>query len=150
MKAFENKKILAIDYGEKVLGTALYHMGRDPYPMPYLRLINTGEEAVLRSLKEFVDDEFVEVLVFGVPYLLDGGETPKTRAHKEFFKKLNYFFSDIACFEQDETLSTFEAKERMKSSPRYNFQINFKELDNLSAVIILEDFLKEMLDNNQG
>jgi putative Holliday junction resolvase len=44
--------------------------------------------------------------------------------------------------EQDETLSTYEAEERMKRSPRYNFQVNLSEIDAVSATVILEDFLR--------
>ena len=48
----------------------------------------------------------------------------------------------LSVFEQDETLSTFEAESRMKESPRYNFKIDPKQIDALAASIILEDFVK--------
>ncbi len=47
----------------------------------------------------------------------------------------------IPLFFQDESLSTFEAEERMRESPRYNFKVDKKQLDALAASIILEDFL---------
>ena len=46
-------------------------------------------------------------------------------------------------FEQDETLTSQEAKDRMQNSPEYNFQIDVNRIDALSAQIILEDFLKK-------
>jgi putative Holliday junction resolvase len=48
--------------------------------------------------------------------------------------------------EQDETLSTFEAESRMKSSPQYNFQVNLTQIDALAACVILEDFIRRKKD----
>jgi putative Holliday junction resolvase len=45
-------------------------------------------------------------------------------------------------YEQDETLSTQDAKNRMLNSPKYNFKIDLQKIDALSAAIILEDFMQ--------
>ena len=82
--------------------------------------------------------------MIGVPYLLDGQESTQTKKIKNFIQKFFKQFSDIDCFEQDETLSSFEAQERMKNSPRYNFEVDIKQIDSLSAAIILEDFVKRI------
>lgn len=91
----------------------------------------------------------VDILVIGVPYLLDGSESTQTKNIKQINQKIFKHFSDIECFEQDETLSSFEASERMKSSARYNFQVDPKQIDSLSASIILEDFIKRMEDETR-
>ena len=53
-------------------------------------------------------------------------------------KKIN----DINFHFQDETLSSFEAEQRMINSPRFNFKIDKKQIDSLAASIILEDWIK--------
>ena len=53
---------------------------------------------------------------------------------------------DIAIYTVDETLTTFEAEQRMQNDPKYNFKIDLKKIDELSATIILEQFLKNSSD----
>ena len=48
----------------------------------------------------------------------------------------------VSLYFQDETLTTKEAEERMKKSPRFNFKVDPTQIDSLSASIILEDFLR--------
>ena len=47
----------------------------------------------------------------------------------------------IPVYHQDETLSSFSAKERMLTSPRYNFRVDERFIDEVAATIILEDFI---------
>lgn len=141
---FTNKNLLGVDFGEKVIGTAIFRFGRDPYPMPHKKIINKNLEQIKKEFEEILEEEFVDIFIVGVPYLLDGGETNSTKKAKDFIMWLKESFPKIEVFDQDETLSTFEAKERMKRDPRYNFQVDPKMIDTLSASIILEDFLKEI------
>lgn len=144
----DGKRILGMDYGEKVIGTALFAYGRDPFPMPFEKIINLGFDQVVNDIKRIIEDEFIDMIVIGVPYLLDGKETANTKKIKGFIQKFQKSLPETICYEQDETLSTFEAQERMKSSPRYNFAVDIKQIDTLSAAIILEDFLKRISDEN--
>ena len=52
-------------------------------------------------------------------------------------------YPDLTIINQDETLTTYEAKDRMKNSAKFNFKVDPKQIDELSAVIILEDFIKK-------
>jgi putative Holliday junction resolvase len=139
---YHNQHILALDYGTKVIGLASYYCGRDPYPLLYGKIVVKNEDQVFAELKQIIDDEAIDFLVWGVPRLTDGTETEQSQnvrnIGEQFAKKLN-----IKIHFQDETLSTFEAKDRMKNSPQFNFQVDPKRLDAMSASIILEDFLKE-------
>ena len=135
------KNILAIDFGEKVIGLATYCVNRDPFPTPYGRIINKGLETVRRELKQVIDDECIDKIVIGVPRLTDGKETQSTERARQFLHWVSEQFS-LEVFEQDETLSTFEATERMKNSPRYNFTVDLTQIDAVSASIILEDFIR--------
>jgi len=138
---YNKKNLLAIDYGKKVIGLALFCPGRDPFPLPAGRIINKNLSQVLGELKALIDEESVEVIILGIPHLLDGTVTNMTKNMLAFGDFLKSNFPSFEVIYQDETLTTFEAEDRMKKDPRYNFKINPKEIDALSAAIILEDFI---------
>lgn len=141
-KTFENKTILAIDFGTKVIGTAFFRPGRDPFPCMGQKIIFRSHSEALESLKLMIIDENVEVLVLGIPYFLDGKTSETTTLIKNFGQLLKTNFPDLEFFEQDETLSTEAAKERMQNSPQFNFKIDFTQIDCMAATIILEDFIR--------
>ncbi len=84
----------------------------------------------------------MDFILIGIPYFTDGKASTMTKTILEFAKLLTEQLS-IPVYERDETLTTFEAKERMKSDPRFNFKVDLKQIDALSAVIILEEFVKD-------
>lgn len=133
--------ILAIDYGTKFTGLATFHKGRDPFPMPLGRIKYVSDDQLIQDIKKTIEEEFIEAVVLGLPHLTDGQATNMTKTIQAFGKVLCEQIKPIKYFEQDETLSSFEAKERMKSSPRYNFQIDMTQIDAVAASIILEDFV---------
>lgn len=143
---FLNKTILAVDYGTKVTGLGIFTPGRDPYPMPHGKIIYKSDDQVIQEIKSIVDDEFAEVIVLGLPYYTDGNESEMTEKVKKFGESLKTALSGIEVFLQDETLTSYEAQERMKNSPRYNFKVDLKEIDALAASIILEDFIKNEIE----
>jgi len=136
-----DKKILAIDWGSKFIGLATFHIGRDPFPLAWGRLPGGAFETVWQKLKPVLDDEVIDMVVVGVPFLTDGKVGSSTLKTREFLTQLSGVCA-LPLQEQDETLSTFEAEERMKKSPRWNFQVDLSEIDAVSATIILEDFLR--------
>jgi len=73
---FHLQTILGIDFGEKFIGLASYCVNRDPYPTPYGRIQNKNEEYVLKELKRVISDESIDLIVIGVPHLLDGKKHP--------------------------------------------------------------------------
>lgn len=135
------KNILAMDFGEKFIGVATYCVNRDPFPTPYGRIANTGSEAVIKELKKILDDEVTDIIVIGLPHLIDGKKTSTTEKAQKFVNFIREHFT-LPIEEQDETLSTFEAESRMKNSPRYNFQVDLKQIDAVAASVILEDFIR--------
>lgn len=145
-----NSKFLCLDLGSKVIGMAYYKKNETPYPLGNDRIIVKSQKQSIDEIINLVEDDFFTHLIIGVPFFTDGSEsetTLKTRAFikkmKEELKKRN--LGDIKVYEQDETLSTFQAKERMQNSPEFNFKIDMKKIDIVSAQIILEDFLKNNL-----
>ena len=141
MKKFKNKKILAIDFGTKIAGLARFCEGRDISPYPYGSLKYVNDDKLISEILNIVKESSTDIAVLGIPKLLDGKETSMSKKIRDFGKKLEEKLGSIPLFFQDESLSTFEAEERMRESPRYNFKVDKKQLDALSASIILEDFL---------
>ena len=68
----------------------------------------------------------------------------KSTDYEKAYEKWKKEVPRTPLFLQDETLSTFEAKERMKQLPQYNFKIDLKRVDELAASIILEAFLEKI------
>lgn len=141
-KTFENKTIMAIDFGFKVVGTAFFKPGFDPFPTMGQKIIFESQTKTVESLKQIIADENVDVLVLGVPYFIDGKESETTKLIKKFGELLQSSFPHLEFFEQDETLTTKAAEERMKNSPQFNFKIDMTQIDCVAATIILEDFMR--------
>ncbi len=135
------KTLLAMDFGEKFIGVATFCVNRDPYPTPYGRIQNINEQHVYIELKKIINDESIDIMIIGVPHLLDGKQTKMTLKAQAFINNIVKQFT-LPVYEQDETLSTFEAESRMKNSPQYNFQVDLKKIDAVAASVILEDFIR--------
>ena len=141
----QGKRFISIDYGEKVIGLAIYYDQNTPFPLVYdnFSRSNLKDDKVILHLKQVILTEDIDYVIVGIPYLLDQQSTKRTLIHQSFKQQLQTSIpSHIKVYEQDESLTTFEAKERMLNSPLYNFKVDLSKIDGLSAVIILEDFLK--------
>ena len=138
----KNKKILAVDYGTKTTGLALFAPG-DPYPRPYDTVAYHNDDQLIKAIKHVVQDESVSVVVLGMPRFLDGKPSSMTARVEEFSDKLKEALAPLLLLEQDEALSSAEAKDRMRESARYNFKVDPAKIDELAAAVILEDFLAE-------
>jgi putative Holliday junction resolvase len=141
-KALQNKPIMAIDFGFKVVGTAFFCPGRDPFPYLGEKIIFKSQTETIASLKKIIENENIEVIVLGIPYYLDGKESETTKLIKHFGKLVRESFPDLEFYEQDETLTTKAAEERMQNSPQFNFKIDMTMIDCVAATIILEDFIR--------
>lgn len=137
---FKGKHLLSIDYGTKVVGLASYSVGRDPYPLCHGRIIYKDDKQVIKEIIDQTEEHFFDVLVLGLPLFTDGTESEMTKRVRAFGKLLEEE-TGLPLYLQDETLSSFEAEDRMKNSPQYNFKVDLKKIDELAASIILEDFL---------
>lgn len=138
---YSNKTILSVDFGFKVIGTALFRVGNDPFPLMHEKIIFKDVTSSLTLLKQMVDDELVDIVVFGLPLFTDGTKSDHTLKTENVGLSLKNLLPQCGFFFQDETLTTKEAENRMKNSPEFNFKVDPTKIDCLSAVIILEDFL---------
>lgn len=136
-----NKTVLCIDYGTKNIGLALFKINIDPFPMPFLQIKNTSETIILKEILEIIESEFVDLIVLGLPLHKDGNDSEMTKIVRQFKETLSQK-TTIPIFFQNEFLTSYEAEDRMKNSPRYNFKIDKTQVDSLAASIILEEWLK--------
>lgn len=139
---FNQMSILSIDFGYKVIGTAIYKVAIDPYPLMCQKIIYKSDSESLKMIQQLIESESIEVIVFGIPYYIDGKESDMTKKLIKIANILQNQNFSKKFFLQDETLTTQSAIERMKSSPEFNFKVDATKVDCLSAVIILEDFMR--------
>lgn len=142
MNEYDHVKLLGIDYGEKVIGLASYKHLADPFPLMQGRIVVINNQKSIEDIARIVEEEFIEAIVLGLPFLTDGKESTMTVKVRKFGQELVQSLN-IPVHYQDETLSSYAAEERMKNDPRFNFQVDPKKIDELSAVIILESFINE-------
>lgn len=139
---FSGKNILAVDYGTKVTGTATFCPGRDPFPLLCTSIIYKTDQQLIQELSKLAEDEGIDVLVLGLPLFTDGKESEMTKKVRQFQQELMASLPDLDHHLQDETLTSYEAEDRMKNSPEFNFKVDMKKIDMVAASIILEDFIK--------
>ena len=143
MSSFQMARILGIDYGHKVIGLSTYAFNIDPYPLLYGRIIVESESKTLNEIQRICTDEFIDTIVLGLPFLTDGQESSMTKKVRLFGETLKKELGHVKLFYQDETLTTYEAQERMKNDPSFNFTVDPQRIDEVSAAIIIESFLNE-------
>ncbi|MBF0299039.1 MAG: Holliday junction resolvase RuvX, partial [Oligoflexia bacterium] len=139
--------------GTKNVGLAMFCCGKDTIPSAYSTIAFTNNTKLIDQLLKIILSEEIGIVVLGIPLLLDGKETSMTKKVQDFGKNLKQALDkldfNVELALQDETLSSFEAKDRMKNSPYFNFKVNEKKIDELAASIILEDFLKIFFKKGQ-
>lgn len=140
----KHRPILAIDYGKKYVGTAILIEQTGDFPMPFERIDNKNRSQLTSDLYKVLTREKIKLVVIGIPHLLDGQETEMGKIIRRFILDLKTKCDLLGLIftTQDETLSSFEAENRMKSSALYNFRVDKEKIDCLAAAIILEDFIR--------
>ncbi len=139
-------RILALDYGEKRIGLAL----SDPlriFAKPWKVLPNNGLEQLLPQLRVILQEQRVTLIVLGMPYALEGGNTSKTDETQAFMEQLAASL-DIPIVPWDERYSTSEAIEEL-----IKLGLDWKQRrqvqDAMAAALILKNYLENQCQNNQ-
>lgn len=113
-----------------------------------MKIIATALEAVATSdlearLKVILAKEKVETIVVGYPTRLDGSDTDTTKPVRKLVNKLKVMFPDVVVELQDEQYSSKMAMQAMIQGGVPKMKRRDKGLiDQVSAVIILQDFLE--------
>jgi putative Holliday junction resolvase len=127
------KKIASIDVGEKRIGFAIAINGIVlPQDAIFRKNRDQASSDVLKALKEWN----INILVVGIPK--DSNDYGVMKKKIEHFVNLIKFNGEV--FYQDESFSSFEAKESMKGMIK---QKRDGKIDSISAKIILERWLSD-------
>jgi len=131
-------RILAIDYGMKRTGLAV----TDP-----LRIIATALETVETSalvdyLKKYFQKEEVEKVIIGLPKRLDNTDSATAPAVRKFIETFKVTFPEKEIQTVDERFTSSIAQRAMIAGGMKKKDRQVKgNVDKISAVIILQDFL---------
>ena len=144
---YNGKSLMAVDFGSKAIGLATFIPGRDPYPLGYATIVVSSWHKAALELANTIAQEQVEVVIFGLPLLADGEEGQMARKVKGFARAMAQVSStststSTSILFQDEYLSSYEAKERMRATAQYGRKANPASIHQESAKIILEDFIR--------
>jgi putative holliday junction resolvase len=134
-------RILAIDYGSKRVGLAV----TDPLKIIATALDTVHSMDVINFLKNYVENEPVEIFVVGMPTQLDGSDTNNTSLVKGFVKYLQKNFPEIPVHTHDERFTSVMAMQAMIASGTSKKDRKVKgNIDKVSAVIILQSYMEKM------
>ena len=132
-------KILGLDYGEKRCGISItddLRLIASP-----LATINTKE--LINYLVEIIARENISILVIGEPKNNKNNFFEIEESIKKFIKKIKLNIPDLIIEREDERFTSKIAKQVLFSSGlKKNKRKNKETKDKISAVIILQDYLK--------
>lgn len=132
-------QILSIDYGLKRTGLAY---AEEPLFIALsLDTVNTNE--IFNYLGNYFKSNDVVKIIIGEPRSLDGGFTDSSKVIYDFHNKITKLYSGIKIELYDERFTSKIAKQVLFSSGvKKNKRRNKEIIDKISAVIILQDYLK--------
>ena len=135
------ERVLAIDYGERNVGLAL----SDPETgfvsgLPTLDRGALKEGGLTAAIAALVAERGVDRVLLGMPYSLDGSMGPAAERVSAFRDRL-LLVIQTPIEEWDERLTTEEAR-RMLRELGYSERKMRGKLDQLSAVLMLEHYMK--------
>ena len=134
-------RIIALDYGQKRTGVAV---------TDELRIIASGlttvpTNKIIPFLTQYLKEETVDLLVVGEPKQMNNLPSESEVFIKSFLTKLSEAFPDIKIERQDERFTSKMAFQSMLDSGLKKKQRRNKELiDEISATLILQDYLKRL------
>ncbi len=132
-------RILGIDYGLKRTGIAV----TDSEQILASSLSVLAANEVIPFIESYILKEQVEGIVVGMPKNLDNSDTDGTQLAKGFVKKLKLHFPQLYIETIDERFTSSMAKKYMiQSGLKKTDRRDKSRIDQLSAEIILSDFLK--------
>lgn len=135
-------RILGVDYGSKKTGLAV----TDPLQIIVTPLKTIATVDLLTFIEGYLQEEDVEKIVLGEPFMADG-VTPAQHHSKvlDFKRVLEKSFSNIPVVLHDETFSSRRAREIVIKSVASRKRRRDKTLvDKIAATLILQEYLKHI------
>ena len=139
-------KVLSVDFGMKRIGFAVGNtVIRTAVPIEPVERRNSKQ--VIAHIRELLDQYDIQLVIVGYPLNMDGTKSTVTEQVEHFTNRLKRAVEPgVAVKLIDERLSSFEARENLKSHP-----VEFKKMkhmvDSMAAVVILNRFMDEGENN---
>lgn len=131
-------RFAALDIGAKRVGVAISdELNISISALPPIQ--RTSWKRLLLEVAELVRDYDAQALVIGLPLSLDGTEGSAALDVRRLAEKFRLSLDVPVCL-QDERLTTFQAKENLRSMKYDQSEID-RRLDSEAAAIILRDFI---------
>ncbi len=132
------KKILAVDMGERRVGLALSdELGMLAHPFKTIQW--RGLNNFITLIKQIIASENIDRLVIGIPYTLDGGLSKKAKEIKIISDHIKNQIN-IEIIEIDERLTTKMAMKALHAVGKKPSK-NRNNIDQVAAVYILQSYL---------
>ncbi|MCD4698050.1 MAG: Holliday junction resolvase RuvX [Bacteroidales bacterium] len=132
-------RILAIDYGRKRVGLAV----TDENKIIATALETVHSKDIIDYLKKYIKNEKVECFVVGEPKQMNNEASEAVKFINPFVKKLAKEFPDINIARYDERFTSKMAVQSMiDSNVKKKDRQNKANIDKISAVLILQDYMK--------
>ncbi|MCK5529837.1 Holliday junction resolvase RuvX [Halopseudomonas sp.] len=134
-----HRRAMAFDYGTRQIGVAVGQtLTGSAEPLTNLRARDgvPDWEQIARLIREWEPN----VLVVGLPLNMDGSASDMSERAARFARRLNGRFQ-LPVETVDERLSTFEAKQHLKSHGRTPSSYRDDPVDSLAAALLLQTWL---------
>ena len=136
-------KILAIDYGTKIIGTAVNET-EIGMCLPYIEIRNDDNK--LNKIKDIVNEENITEIVIGFPVTKNNYVSERHQLILDFKNELETFLNHklpIVFFDE-----SYTTKDSINQLREFNIKTSKlkKNKDMLAASIILENYLKTKLN----
>lgn len=142
-------KALGIDYGDRRIGIAISDDGREViFPREYV--LNTGNQEVIKKIKQLCEQEKIVLIVVGLPLNMEGEDSGQTKKVRKFTESLKEVVdAEIAL--HDERLTTRRSDVILTSIGKRSKREDAKkeEIDSIAASLILQNYL-DLLGKSQG
>ncbi len=135
-------RILCIDYGLKRTGIAV----TDPLQIIATGLATVDSPQLISFLKNYFQQEIVELIIIGEPKNLDDSDTHATPLVKQAIKKLEKEFPLIHIKTVDERYTSKMAKQAMiDMGMKKKDRRNKRTVDEIAATIMLQEYMQTLI-----
>jgi putative Holliday junction resolvase len=139
LRNFSNDTYLGFDFGNKKIGIAVGQTTTaTASPLQTLRSPNEKPDWI--TIGKIIQEWQPAGLVVGISRQLDGTDNPITERMLKFCRQLEGRYQ-LPVYQQDETLSTFEAKQLLYDDVKVSASKLWAVQDQLAAQLILQSWL---------
>ena len=134
-------QILAFDFGTQHIGVAVGQtITGTSSPLMVLDVAQEGKK-IWNTIEDLINEWKPDLLLVGNPLNMDGTHSDMIKKIDPFFKKLQ-MISNVPCELVDERLTSFEAKELVKTDSKSD------RIDHLAAKIFLDNWIEHYVNSD--